>query len=296
MQHEIKIGLICWIKADPHPLTSPALQAGLLSPTWIPKTLVGLVATANTPPPPMVNDFTTLGLSINHRSMIYCRLIVDIDEKLKKVTHVTAKQQFISSGWTPPFKASRLSSTIMSVASNFVSSMNDPTPHEGEKSPISTVVCQSRHRNSAIASTPSMKTVIANGLVKFRAGEHTDRIGIKEAGSPFHVPWVWSEFLLSYADGTFELMGRGSVFPTHSWYIQGKQVMTQSEVSDGSFPTEGILGRSIVTKALNVYPALSTGAPASGSQAALSEAPVGAVSTHPYTVTGGETRSYSFKL
>jgi hypothetical protein len=32
-----------------------------------------------------------------------------------------------------------------------------------------------------------------NGLIRFRAGEHTDDVGVA-IGSPYHMPCVWNEF------------------------------------------------------------------------------------------------------
>jgi hypothetical protein len=64
---------------------------------------------------------------------------------------------------------------------------------------------------------PVDETVLVNAVIKFRAGQHTDSIGIQNVGSPFHVPWVWCELLRTHRFGTFTLYGRGSVFPSHAW-------------------------------------------------------------------------------
>jgi len=289
MADDIKVGVVCWIKAEPNPLSTSAL---LLSPGWIPKTVVGLVATANTPPPPVVTDFSSIQTGRNHRSLLFCRLKVDVDEELKNIAKVTSVTRIIDGGWTPPFKANKVDSFLISMAAKVKQSMKDPASYPGETSSICDIAIQRRHPNSALPATALAETVVANGLVKFRAGRHTDKLGVEEAGSPFHVPWVWSEFLLTYRGGSYRLTGIGSIFPTHCWYAQGKLVMTQAEVSDNSFPVDGL--RTINTKALNLYPALSTGAPYPGDQAPESESPTGAVPRHLFTVSAGSPQSITF--
>jgi hypothetical protein len=110
MQLDIEIGVICWIRANPHPLTSPALQAGLMTPDWIPKTIVGLVATANRPPPPLVNDVEAVAHDINHRALVHGRFHVQVDDRTKKVLRAFCSKAIISAGWTPPFNPVRLGS------------------------------------------------------------------------------------------------------------------------------------------------------------------------------------------
>lgn len=295
MRYDIDVGVVCWIKADPHPLSSPALQAGLLTPAWIPRTVIGLVATANTPPPPLITDFPAFARDIQHRALVHARLQVEIDEHTHRLIRVSCKEPLISRGWTPPFKASRLGSTAMNLMANVNDSMKDPKAYPGETSSISRIVCMARHPNTSIPDTPPLHAVVANAIVKFRAGDHTDAIGIEEAQSPYHVPWVWSELLLTYLNGRFHLSGLGSAFPTHSWYVQGQRVLNHAELSDSSFPTEGFTGRTIVTKSLKLYAALSAGAPATGPQVSFSESPSGALPTHPFTLAAGKLQSYSFR-
>jgi hypothetical protein len=123
---------------------------------------------------------------------------------------------------------------------------------------------------------------------------------------------VWCETVLTYFGGTFKLYGRGSVFPSHAWYLDGKQIMQRAQVSDTSFPSRQIqiLGPppgmpvpytgtglrlsipnplKIDVGLLALYPVLSKGAPATGPQAPLTadSGLTGSVETHQYTVSGG---------
>jgi hypothetical protein len=113
--------------------------------------------------------------------------------------------------------------------------------------------------------------------------------------TPYHVPWVWSEMLLTYSNGQFELTGRGSVFPTHCWFVNGKKVAEQGQVS---------VGTSLeATKLLKV---MKKGAPskpwtpllgASLPQCSLSDeeklrGQKVPIEKHPYTVEGGDPISY----
>jgi hypothetical protein len=53
------------------------------------------------------------------------------------------------------------------------------------------------------------ETVLVIALIKFRAGKNADEIGTKSVSSPFHVPWEWCEFVLTYGRGEFEMYGQG---------------------------------------------------------------------------------------
>jgi hypothetical protein len=78
--------------------------------------------------------------------------------------------------------------------------------------------------------------VLVDGIIKFRAGANTDRVGVESVGCLYHVPWVWCETALTDDGSRFKLYGRGSIFPTHSWYLGGTQVASKAQVGDASFP------------------------------------------------------------
>jgi hypothetical protein len=176
--------------------------------------------------------------------------------------------------------------------------------HKGEASPISIVYTRKRHPNSAIAA-PAGETVLINALIKFRAGKHTDDVGIDNVGAPFHVPWVWHETLVTYKKHQIKLYGRGSVFPSHAWYLDGDRVARQKQVIDKSFPMKTKLecryspkGYDVTCvrketdqidyRLLNLYKVLSVGASANGPQTDASDddGRAGRVDRHPNTVRG----------
>jgi len=157
-----------------------------------------------------------------------------------------------------------------------------------------------------ITTIPASETVLVDGIIKFRAGANTDRIGVDSVKCPYHVPWVWCETALTYDGTRFKLYGRGSIFPTHCWYLDGAKVATTNQVGDISFPSTvsvwpppslPIAGPRLViphpltidVHALNLYPVLSKGAPASGPQTSASAdaGRTGPVDMHPNTVEGG---------
>ena len=178
----------------------------------------------------------------------------------------------------------------------------------GEASPLSLVNTQARHKSTTITGVPANETVLVNALVKFRAGSHTDATGVStDVGCPFHVPWVWCETLLTFTKGNLKLYGRGSIFPTHIWYLDDAQKLKQPQVGDTSFPLTYTKKVSlwplaptsiavptmptIVVRNLQIYPVLSAGAPAvpdSAQMPPLSDEAKqsGPVDTHAYTVSG----------
>jgi hypothetical protein len=302
MQREISLGTVSWINDTPNPVYT-TLQTQVLTPDWVPKTYVGLAGTANSPPPGTLKDFKAHQKARDFRAMTFCKLRLDIDDATKKVTGVDVLDAFHDGGWTPAFKMSKFPSTVFS----FDMSIYSTTWYQGEYSPLSVVNTQARHSNTVITGVPADETVLVNALIKFRAGKHTDDIGVNKVGTPFHVPWVWCEALLTYGNGQFKAYGRGSLFPTHAWYVDGKQVKTISQTADMSFPLTtgpvpmlavpmpGVIAPQITPKTtidlqrLKIYPVLAKGAPSSGAQASISaeSSLKGAVDQHPNTVSGG---------
>ena len=302
MQRDIKVGSISWINESPNPVWFSG-KAAILDPDWVPKTYMGLAATANSKPPDTISDFKAYQKDKDFRALMYCHLRVTVDDSTKQISKVEVLDAVHDPGWTPTFKARNYPLALFATTDAW-----SFTAHQGEASLISVVATEARHKNSAITAIPGSEKVLANGIIKFRAGEHTDRIGIEKVGCPFHVPWVWCEMVLTYVGTTFKLYGRGSVFPTHCWYVDGAKVATKDQVGDSNFasprtvyggiryPRRVVEGprTSIDVRALNLYPVLSKGAPASGPQASLSAdaAQTGAVDTHPFTVTGGAVVTY----
>jgi hypothetical protein len=174
---------------------------------------------------------------------------------------------------------------LLQIGSLFFESINDPNHYPGEKSSVSTIV-PGLHPNNVITLDMNERALVS-GLIKYRAGNHTDTIGIHEVNSPFHVPWVWNEFVLSYADGQYKLHLAATTFPTTYWYLNNNLVWKMGQVVDRSIPRRAPLSPISVEKML-IYPVLSAGAPAQAVQSPLEmeNGLVGPVDKHPYTVAG----------
>ncbi|MBV9154142.1 MAG: hypothetical protein JO204_20450 [Alphaproteobacteria bacterium] len=177
-------------------------------------------------------------------------------------------------GWTPPFNRS-----VFWLFKHWVpdKSMEDSSFYPGELGKNSAILVRRRHPNTTINEKIPAANVVASALIFFRAGDHTDRIGLKVVKCPYHVPWVWCEWLVAYRSGKFTVYGTGSVFPTHTFYAQAKAYEHQDEPTDAAFVTESLVSSNprggwipqfgnplrILTSGLKVYPVLITGAPSS---------------------------------
>jgi hypothetical protein len=308
MQREIKVGSISWIDEDPNPVWTSA-QAGLLEPAWVAKTYLGLAATKNDAPPKSLPDFKGYQAKKDFRSLTYCKFYLDIDDATGTINEFRVLDAVHDGGWTPFFKLRHWPLSIMSIDKDILFNWK---PAQGEASSLSLVNTQARHKCTTIKGVSPAETVLVNALIKFRAGSHTDDVGVDVVGCPFHVPWVWCETLLTFASGKLKLYGVGSLFPSHAWYLDDNQVKTTQQLADDTFPlswTKTIAlnpslqmipdplyvtvptGPTIVLSALKIYPILSAGAPASSSskQAPLADEAgrTGPVDAHRYTVTAG---------
>src|SRR5262249_36303325 len=210
----------------------------------------------------------------------YCHFFIDIDDATGKVNDFRVLDAVHDGGWTPFFKLRRWPLTGLSLDGDILFNWK---PAQGEASPLSLVNTLARHKNSVLTGQGSGETVLVNALIKFRAGSHTNSVGINNVGAPFHVPWVWCETLLTFAGGKLKLYGQGTVFPSHAWYLDDGQVATVAQVGDSSFPLswtkiiclnptlqvvpdpmciEVPSTPSIVVSSLKIFPVLSAGVPA----------------------------------
>jgi len=313
MQFEVKFGSVSWINPTPNPIYF-AGAAEILEPAWVPKTYVGLVATANDQPPAAIENFQAFQDKKQFRALTYCHLGVVVDDHSKAVTKVVSINGITDPGWTPPFSLWRYPSAAVGSAIdgwNAFKSTWSFQYHAGEQSPLSKIVVNGRHANTTIDSVPPGETVLANMIIKFRAGGITDSLGINVVKCPYHVPWVWCETVLTYQNEKFKVYGRGSIFPTHTWYLEGRQVMSKDQVGDDHFPKAllfpGAMGTVyapmavqfrnpffINVPALALYPVLSAGAPAIGGQVPLNAdaALGGPIPGHPHTAGAGPVMTY----
>jgi len=264
IHHDLSLGVVCWINARYVRFISPLDVAWALS-AWPNRVAIGLVATANEKPPFEISDPNKFMKSKDYRAMLWCRLGVSIDRKTDKVVRVQMYSTVIDAGWTPPPDWNKV------AMGTFIPSGADSDPHEGEGSPVSGISVQKRHPNSALGPIPVGEQLLVDGLVKFRAGKVTDDLGTsKEVGSPYHVPWTWSEIALTYAsEGKFYVYMKGAVFPTHTFYLN------DFRLEESNQDWVGFSDKEI---------AFTTGAPANKRQPDDPPQIPGQVFTHKYTL------------
>lgn len=143
---------------------------------------------------------------------------------------------------------------------NTLQHIQDKHWYQGELSPVSGLHRDKQHNNSVFPPIPAGERLIVNGVMRFRAGPHTDGVGIGDAQSDYHVPWVWAELLLtSLGGGRVRLRGASSIFPTVAWYLDDHQVSPRHhQVGDGSLP---LPYGFVAPEAMRIWPVLSAGAP-----------------------------------
>jgi hypothetical protein len=305
MKREIRVCSVSWIQGDKNPIWFSG-KAIALDPDWVPKTYMGLYATRNASPPMQLDDENNFRSLKNFRALTFARIVVEIDDESDRITDYSLPDKVIDPGYTPPFakKSYPLSALRAYPVSWFTDddSMTDSNYYPGEASVISTVMSPGRHENgSALITIPGGEKVVADSIIKFRAGSHTDDVGTKIVKAPWHVPWVWNEWVLTYAGkGNFKLYATASKFPSHAWYVDGKQVAKISEIGDMSFPSIPATTRTvplvdwkidqphpltIAVERLAMYPVLSVGMDASaGTPQAADGWAGGPIETHAHTV------------
>jgi hypothetical protein len=279
---QVKAGSVSWIHQQVTPVKF-LTDGKLYEPNWIPQTYIGLYATRNTAPGANL-DLNAHRASKQFRSMTFADLTVETSDDAKDILNVTLEKSFLDPGWTPPFDR-----TITFLTQIYVPepSMRDPTFHAGELGNGSAISLRKRHPNSTIGLSVPTVNIVANALILFRAGSKTDDIGVNVVKCPYHVPWVWCEWLLTFDAGRFAIFGTGSVFPTHTFYAQGSSYGQQDEPTDAGFVTSWRHPLTIDTSALRVYPVLTTGAPAIAGSVNVKDTTQGAagiVTSLPYVV------------
>jgi len=283
----IKVGSVSWIHQQITPVKL-LTDGKLLDPNWLPQTYIGLYATKN-PAPPATLDFSNYQKTKQFRAMTFAALEVETADDDSKVLSVTVTDSILDPGWTPPFDR-----TITLLTRVYVpeASMADPAFYAGELGLGSAILPRIRHRNTTLTMTVAPDDVVASGLIFFRAGKHTDDIGVNTVKCPYHVPWVWCEWLVTHKAGKFTMYGTGSAFPTHTFYAQGARFDQQDEPTDARLPTSWRHPLTIDTSTLRVYPVLTAGAPASGPQVAdTTNGATGPVTSVPYAVRGSARSS-----
>jgi hypothetical protein len=241
-------------------------------------------------------DIDTFAEGPEFRFLLYTSFTAEIDAARHRVLRVVPGSEVCDEGWTRPFDFDRCPDGAGAAGEGNFAPF-DEEPHRGEKSPLSGFYYfPRRHPNSAITAGPDEQPV-ASGLIKARAGPVTDGVGVREAHTPYHVPWVWSEFLLTYRAGQFRLHGLGSEFPSHCYYVNDRRVALVPQIADPVLLTrpEG-LGEEIDLERMNLYRVLRRGSPAFLPQPAppLDAAAVGPVTGHEHTAGEGKPALYSW--
>lgn len=278
----IKVGSVSWIHQQVTPVTFLS-DGKMLEPNWVPQTYIGLYATSNAAPPASL-DFPVYRKSKEFRAMTYAELIVEISDD-DKVVSVTVADSILDPGWTPPFDRTITLLTRVYVPDK---SMADTSFYAGELGLGSSVLPRIQHCNTTMSVKVPQENLVASALIFFRAGKHTDDIGVDVVKCPYHVPWVWCEWLVTYKAGKFTMYGTGSIFPTHTFYAQGKSFAQQDEPTDSRFTRSWRHPLTIDTSALRVYPVLTTGAPAAGKPqvADTTNSAKGPATSVPYAASG----------
>src|SRR5438552_18303795 len=106
MLYEIRVGSVSWIAETPYPVTH-SWQASTLEPNWIPRTYMGLTATANPTPPTTLSDFKTFQAAKQFRALLYCHFKADIDPATNVIGSFAVADAVHDGGWTPPFDRSK---------------------------------------------------------------------------------------------------------------------------------------------------------------------------------------------
>jgi hypothetical protein len=282
----LNLGSISWIHQQLTPVHFLS-DAKIFQPTWVPKTYLGIFATRN-PSPAGVIDLPAYQPSKLFRAMTYASLEVTTSDDGSVVESVRSAKSIIDPGWTPPFNRNITILTRFYVPEP---SMKDLDFHAGQLGAGSAILLRKRHPNTTISTSFPLDRIVASGMVIFRAGKVTDDVGVDVVKCPYHVPWVWCEWLLVCDKGGFRMYATGSIFPTHNFYLNGVSYAQQDEPTDARFVTGWTSPLTIDTNALRVYPVLTVGAPASGPQAVdTTRVAVGPITTQAFVVKGsGQT-------
>ena len=284
---DLSIMGVGWIDEKPNPLTQLIGDGVLDKPNWIVRTYMGLIGTANKAPtnPMSTSSMSALLASKDFRAINFAQIKVNVDPHTLAPlgeTSVTSSQDPGSCvldntgqvhscqdpGWTPPIDQGKF--LALGLAGLWSANVNDRNYYRAEISPISSIV-YSIHPNNVI-SFEDGETVLVSSVMKFRAGQHTDNIGVSsEVGSPFHVPWLWNEFALSYYKDQYLLHISAAKFPTTYWYINGQLQRSMPQVFDTTFPKRAGFSSPIDVNKLQIYPVLSAGAPSSAPQSPIDD-------------------------
>jgi hypothetical protein len=258
-QGTIALCSVSWIDEKALPKVGFWFVAGAAI-SWPKRVIMGLAGTANSEPSSDLTNAEGFRARRQFRALMGCKVV--------RRPKLSVFEQVLDAGYTPPFDKSKLDTRLAALAPI----PDDPQFYPGESSRLSSIVAGKLHPCSTLKMTGADE-VIVSAFIKFRAGSHTDSIGITAANSPVHVPWVCCEYALVASGAKVRLLAQGSRFPSHAWYVAGKQVAKR-------YQTPVIVSEN--------DPAISTGQPASlPALSAGSDKSNGPANTHDHTLDKG---------
>ena len=213
MGTKVSISCISWIDQAPLPKVGFWFLAGAKI-NWSKRVIMGLVATSNPRPSKKILDIRAFMREKQYRAVLSC--VIELKQPARIENAIT------DAGYTPAFDKNKIDTGVIKLLK--LPDASGP----GIRSAISDICVGRLHPSSSLTLKKEYR-IIASGLIKFRAGDKTDKIGIEEAESPVHVPWVWPEFALVSSGSSYRLLCNGSIFPSHAWYVDGLNVATSEQ-------------------------------------------------------------------
>lgn len=257
MNNSFNVTSISWIESSALPHAETKLVIGSLG-SWANRVAIGIVATSN-PTPSQEISVPAFRAKKQYRSLTHYEIFPQFPN--------TPKNVIFDAGYTPPFEKSKIQSWL-----SYVMPIPDEAMrfHKGELSKVTDCTIGRLHPASTL-DIPVDAEVLVSTLIKFRAGEATNNIGISSmVRSPVHVPWVWCEHALVKQGKEYFLVCCGSKFPSHAWYINGTKV--------ASF----IQDKIVVSER---EPAISTGRPSNQPRSlAENDTSTGSIVDHDYSL------------
>lgn len=267
--------------------------------SWMHRAAIGLELTANQKPPDALEGVD--GLWKDPKTQYFREYRAMITWRWERGR---GRKGELDPGWTPPVLGREQARDQLAQALNLgtkgkrggtIERVMGLIPEyyrkysPGEKSPVvSRFVTGGAHPNSYLRKWIGGGRVLFNAVLKFRAGPATNAVGIQNARSPYHVPWVWCEHALVMEGNRYRLYLAGSRFPSHTLYINGKTVGTLDGVQ-----MTGTVRDTPLIRGARVENGDLRAPPDRSDESAHAPQPI---ERHPYTVQPSDTPYLSFDV